>query len=241
MLPELERDGFVAAGPVLDATQLDTAREAAATVFAEHGAHSDYGVIALSAWRRSPAFRELLSTVAAHACAAMGTESLTVFQDLLIDKPPTTDAEVPWHQDGEYLPLDRLDGVIAWVALDDADAERGCMRYVPGSHGLGRRRGPAEFSSDPAAPRSELEPMDADGCEVVVAEAAAGEAWLHMPLTWHASPPNRVAASRRAWCVWFVREETCWAPEGSHHPYVYEFQPTAGAPLDGATFPRFRR
>src|SRR3954452_21793401 len=159
MLPELERDGFVAAGRVLDDDQLATARDAADGVLAEHGAPSDYAVIALSAWRRSPEFRGLLDAVAPHACAAMGTDSLIVFQDLLIDKPPGAEADVPWHQDGEYLPLDRLDGVIAWVALDDADAERGCMRYVAGSHQLGRRRGPDAFYTAPPGDDGR-EPMD---------------------------------------------------------------------------------
>ena len=76
---------------------------------------------------------------------------------------------------------------------------------------------------------------------MVIAETAAGAAWLHAPLTWHASPPNRAARSRRAWCVWFVREDTRWAPERAPHPYLHELGPAAGAPLTGERFPRFGR
>ena len=238
----LERDGFAAAGRVLDDEQLARARDAADALLAEHGARSEFGVIALDAWRRAPAFRELLAPVAAVACEAAGTEALVVFQDLVIDKPQTPEAIVlPWHQDGAYLPLDRADGLVAWVALDDAAAESGCMRYVPGSHRMGERRGPDEFAGRGAPPGDDLPPMDPDGLPVVVAETPAGSAWLHGPLTWHASPPNRAARSRRAWCVWFVREGTRWAPERAPHPYLHELRPAAGAPLTGDRFPRFGR
>jgi ectoine hydroxylase-related dioxygenase (phytanoyl-CoA dioxygenase family) len=240
-IDQLGRDGFVAARRVLDEAQLAAAREAADALLAEHGARSGYGVIALEAWRRSPAFRELLAPLASVACEALGTDVLVVFQDLVIDKPPSSETFLPWHQDGAYLPLDRVDGVVGWVALDDADAERGCLRYVAGSHRLGRRRGPAEFSPSHEPPDGDLRPIDADGRPVVVAEAAAGDAWLHTPLTWHASPPNRVAASRRAWNVWFVREDTRWAPDRAPHPYVRELQPIPGAPLAGDRFPRLSR
>jgi ectoine hydroxylase-related dioxygenase (phytanoyl-CoA dioxygenase family) len=237
----LEADGFVAAGRVLDDAQVAAARDAADSLLAEHGAPSDYGVIALEAWRRSPEFHRLLAPLARVACDLLGTDVLVTFQDLLIDKPPTAGTTLPWHQDQAYLPLDRDDGLVAWVALDDADAARGCLRYVPGSHRLGLR-GAAEFHGE-QRPRdgAGAAPIDANGHPVFVAEASSGEAWFHTPLTWHASPPNRAAASRRAWSVWFVREETRWAPGRAPHPYVLELTPTDGAPLAEDRFPRFER
>ena len=241
MIRALERNGFAPAGRVLDDAQLARAREAADVLLAEHGARSDYGVIALEAWRRAPAFRELLGPLARIACEALDAGGLVVFQDLVLDKPPSAQTTLPWHQDAAYLPLDRIDGIVAWVALDEADADRGCLRYVPGSHCLGLRRTPDELSGG-GPPRGEgLQPIEPDGRPIVVAEAAAGEAWLHTPLTWHASPPNRAAASRRTWSVWFVREETRWAPDRAPHPYVRELAPVPGSPLDRDRFPSFRR
>jgi len=224
-------------GTVLDAAQVAAARDAADALLAEHGARSDYGVIALEAWRRQPVFAELLVPLARVACSLLGVPVVAIFQDLVIDKPPSARATLPWHQDQAYLPLDRDDGVVAWVALDDAGGESGCLRYVSGTHREGLR-GPADF---PGVERhaDDPEPIDAAGRQVVVAEARAGEAWFHHPLTWHSSPPNLAADNRRAWSVWFVGDDTRWAPDRApDHPYLRELEPTPGTPLDPGRFPR---
>src|SRR5262249_4483044 len=42
---------------------------------------------------------------------------------------------VAWHQDGPYWPrIEPKIAVTAWVPLDDADVENGCMQVIPGSH-----------------------------------------------------------------------------------------------------------
>jgi ectoine hydroxylase-related dioxygenase (phytanoyl-CoA dioxygenase family) len=42
---------------------------------------------------------------------------------------------VKWHQDGPYWPrIEPKIAVTAWIALDDADAQNGCMQVIPGSH-----------------------------------------------------------------------------------------------------------
>lgn len=42
---------------------------------------------------------------------------------------------VKWHQDGPYWPrIEPKIAVTAWIALDDADVENGCMQVIPGSH-----------------------------------------------------------------------------------------------------------
>lgn len=39
-----------------------------------------------------------------------------------------------WHQDAPYWPIVApMTEVTAWVALDDADEDNGCMSMVPGS------------------------------------------------------------------------------------------------------------
>lgn len=57
-----------------------------------------------------------------------------LFQSMALVKPPRG-REKPWHQDHAYfeLPLEvRVVGV--WIALDAADVENGCMRFLPGWH-----------------------------------------------------------------------------------------------------------
>ena len=52
----------------------------------------------------------------------------------LFGKPARVGKETPWHQDGEYWPIRPLATCSAWIALDPASPENGCMRYLPGSH-----------------------------------------------------------------------------------------------------------
>ena len=52
----------------------------------------------------------------------------------LIAKPPTHGVETPWHQDEAYWdPTLDYDALGAWVPLDDADEDNGCLWFLPGS------------------------------------------------------------------------------------------------------------
>ena len=49
-------------------------------------------------------------------------------------KPAGNGKATPWHQDGEYWPIRPLATCTAWVAVDDATRENGCLRIIKGSH-----------------------------------------------------------------------------------------------------------
>ena len=182
--------------------------------------------------------RALLPGLAAIARAALDAPEVIVFQDLVIAKLPDGGTTIPYHQDQASLPLDR-EALVAWVALDDAEIERGCMHYVRGSHLLGHRRPAAFTGATCSAEAAALPPIDLDGREVVAAPVRAGEVLLHSSMTWHGSPPNRTGLPRRAWSVWFVHPDARWAPDRAPHPFVFELSPAAGAPLAAPRFPRY--
>ncbi len=52
----------------------------------------------------------------------------------LFCKPASHGMAVPWHQDGQYWPLDPLATVTVRIAIEDSLPENGCMRYLSGSH-----------------------------------------------------------------------------------------------------------
>lgn len=52
----------------------------------------------------------------------------------LFCKPASDGMAVPWHQDGQYWPIDPLATVTVRIAIEDSLPENGCMRYIPGSH-----------------------------------------------------------------------------------------------------------
>ena len=62
-------------------------------------------------------------------------EDLEIDFDMFINKAPHSDAPTPWHQDCAYW-IDMPDkrAVSAWMPLDEAHLDNGCMWYVPGSH-----------------------------------------------------------------------------------------------------------
>jgi len=52
-------------------------------------------------------------------------------------KMPKDGKSVAWHQDSSYWPLTPSKAVTVWLAVDDADVENACMRFVSGSHHFG--------------------------------------------------------------------------------------------------------
>jgi ectoine hydroxylase-related dioxygenase (phytanoyl-CoA dioxygenase family) len=91
-----------------------------------------------------PVFNRNAAIAVARRLAAQVFESDDVVRtfDMLIYKPPGHPHPTPWHQDMSYaeMPVARaglripLETIQFWVALDDADAENGCMHFIPGQH-----------------------------------------------------------------------------------------------------------
>ena len=49
-------------------------------------------------------------------------------------KPALNGKKTPYHQDGEYWPIQPLATCTVWIAIDAATQKNGCLRYIPGSH-----------------------------------------------------------------------------------------------------------
>ena len=76
-------------------------------------------------------------------------------------------------------------GAVIWIALDRADEENGCLRYVKGTHKLDL---PGKMGLD----------FDADSEGAFAVQADPGDAAIHSTLTVHWSEPNRSDRPRRA-------------------------------------------
>lgn len=64
--------------------------------------------------------------------ALMGPDVLAL-QTMLFLNPPGRGGQ-GWHQDAYYIPTLPQTLIGAWIALDDADEENGCLWVAPGSH-----------------------------------------------------------------------------------------------------------
>jgi ectoine hydroxylase-related dioxygenase (phytanoyl-CoA dioxygenase family) len=62
--------------------------------------------------------------------------SVKCMQSMLFVKPPGFQGQA-WHQDEIYIPTRDRSLIGAWIALDDATVENGCLFVIPGSHRQG--------------------------------------------------------------------------------------------------------
>ena len=76
-------------------------------------------------------------------------------------------------------------GATIWIALDRADQENGCLRYVRGTHKLDLQ---SKIGLD----------FDANSEGAIAVEVNPGDAAIHSALTVHWSEPNRSGRSRKA-------------------------------------------
>lgn len=132
-------------------------------------------------------------------------------------KMPKDGKRVAWHQDATYWPLTPSKTVTVWLAIDDADTENACMRFVPGSHLLG----PLAFDVDDSDPTMVLNQtvagVESHG-EPVDNVLRAGEISLHSDLLLHGSDANQSDRRRCGltlrYCAAEVRAYLDWNRKG---------------------------
>jgi ectoine hydroxylase-related dioxygenase (phytanoyl-CoA dioxygenase family) len=124
--------------------------------------------------------------------------------------------------------------VSAWVALDDAGVDNGCMSMVPGSHLWGNHidflRSLKSYDEMPAT-------YEGREVKVVACPVKKGEVHFHHALTWHGSHANTSGRPRRAIAIHCMTEETRYVASGNHvmKPFV---EVADGELLQGSAFPR---
>ena len=112
--------------------------------------------------------------------------------EMALSKPPFIGSEKPWHQDNAYfnwLPLEKL--ATAWIALDDATVENGCMHVLSGGHKLGALKHYHTIDC-------EILPDRFDRDQAVPLPMKAGGVMYFSAMLPHQTPPNRTAYRRRA-------------------------------------------
>lgn len=129
---------------------------------------------------------------------------LIVWGSHVFAKPAGDGRAVPWHQDGEYWGHIRpLEALTAWIAIDPADAENGCLRVVPGSHTRGTL-GHA-VSPDPAlALNIALADAEVDETSARDVPLEPGQVSFHHHALVHGSNANPSGRRRAGWAIRFM-------------------------------------
>jgi non-haem Fe2+, alpha-ketoglutarate-dependent halogenase len=104
-------------------------------------------------------------------------------------KMPHDGKSVAWHQDASYWPLTPSKAVTVWLAIDDADIENACMKFVAGSQHVGHLTYRPSSDDEGNVLNQTIENAEQYG-EVVYDELAAGQVSLHSDLLLHGSEAN---------------------------------------------------
>ncbi len=153
-----------------------------------------------------PFFRELAADPDLVALVErLAGKGVSVYFSQIFFKPPQGGGPKPAHQDNFYFGPSDPEGVVtAWIALDDADEENGCLRYGRASH-----RGPILPHAAPADRPYDLQIAEEEVAKLDMRPAPVpkGGVSFHHGGTVHRSADNRSTRWRRACALHYVRND----------------------------------
>ncbi|MGH7491980.1 MAG: phytanoyl-CoA dioxygenase family protein [bacterium] len=136
--------------------------------------------------------------------------NIALFASHYICKRPYDGQAVLWHQDGTYWPLEPMAVVTLWLAIDNADAENGCMRVLPRTQHL-LLLAPEELitrNDDNNVLGSGIDPAQIDETQAVDIVLQAGDVSVHHPNVIHGSNANTSARWRRGLTIRYIPSTT---------------------------------
>jgi ectoine hydroxylase-related dioxygenase (phytanoyl-CoA dioxygenase family) len=213
---EYQRDGYVIYRDVIDR---DLVGEAAGHVAWLQERHPDLRPEQLGHWlvAEDPFWVRLVSDPRLLDIAEkfVGPD-IALFASHYICKPPFSGQPVLWHQDAAYWPLDPMQVVTLWLAIDPSTPENGCMRVIPGSHRqeLHRLRQNTEVESVLGSESA----VDVDENEAIDLVLAPGDVEVHHPNIFHASSANTSPRRRCGLTIRYIPTSTRITSEEQPYP-----------------------
>jgi non-haem Fe2+, alpha-ketoglutarate-dependent halogenase len=132
-------------------------------------------------------------------------------------KMPHDGKTVAWHQDASYWPLSPSKAATVWLAIDDADRENACMKFITGSHHFGHMTYRPSDSADHNVLNQSIDNAEQYG-DVVYDELRAGQVSIHSDLLLHGSEANDSSRRRCGltlrYCAASVRAGMRWNEKG---------------------------
>jgi phytanoyl-CoA hydroxylase len=251
-IEQYRRSGFVNGGPVLDDGTVEALQREVLRVIDDRdkagiaqpvrlanlsdNAESPIWQI-VNIWQASPAFQALVcnTKIAEMAAELSGANELRIWHDQIQYKPKEQGGRLHWHQDSPlWATLQPKDGQItAWVALDDAEADNGCMYMVPGSHHWGNKQKMLDL-----LPKDGQLPEEFEGhpLHFIMCPVKKGHVHFHHSLTWHGSGQNHSQRPRRAIAIHFMTDRTTFDASGDHIMKAF-VTVQDGQQLKGEAFP----
>ena len=145
--------------------------------------------------------------------------NIALFASHYLCKPAFEGMPVLWHQDGSYWPLDPMQVVTLWLAIDDSLPENGCMRIIPGSQTTELQK--MQERTDVAnVLNSEIDHTLVDESQAVDFILKPGDVSVHHPNIIHGSNANNSPRRRAGLTIRYIPTSTrITTPE----PWGYAF------------------
>jgi len=182
------------------------------------GAHNPWGqsakIVGSWAWLEFCRFPEIVDMVE----QLIGPD-VVLWGSQLFCKPAGHGLAVPWHQDGQYWPIDPLDTVTVRIAIEDSLPENGCMRYIPGSH-KSRDVVAHEYVDEPGvALRQQVADLDESLAKDDVLRA--GQISIHDVYLVHGSAENRSNMRRSDYAIRYMPASSRYVRDPAYPANAY--------------------
>ena len=194
-IAQYHSDGFVTPDYRVPEPVLADIRDTHTRLVTRHREFADYcsALLAYDTWFLTVArIPEVLDMVA----QLLGND-FALWNSSFFAKPAKVGTKTPWHQDGEYWPIEPLATCTVWIAIDASTSENGCLRVIPSSHRAKHLARHNVNSAEGLALNLELDQSEfneADAHDIVL---EPGQVSLHDVYLYHGSEANRSDKPRR--------------------------------------------
>jgi phytanoyl-CoA hydroxylase len=133
--------------------------------------------------------------------------NIALFASHYISKPAFDGHPVLWHQDGGYWPLQPMEVVTLWLAVDDSLPENGCLRVIPKTHTL-QLQAHKKNTEVESVLESEVDPSLVDESKAVDLILKSGSVSVHHPNVIHGSNANHSPLRRCGLTIRYIPTST---------------------------------
>lgn len=231
-------DGYAVARGVLDAALMEEARSHIAWLLEQHpGTRPEQ--LHTNLVREDPFWVRLISDPRLLDVAQQFVgPDIALFASHYIAKPPRDGQPVLWHQDGSYWPLEPMEVVTLWLAVDDSTPDNGCMRVIPGTqHAALEEMKP--FPEVTSVLGLGIDPALVDESRAVDIVLRAGDVSIHHPNVIHGSNANTSDHWRRGLTIRYIPTSTRITQAEWPSAFLLRGQPVSGV-NDYLPFPRYQ-
>lgn len=153
-------------------------------------------------------------------------DDLALFASHYISKPPFAGRAVLWHQDAAYWPLEPMEVVTLWLAVDESTPENGCVRVIPGSHkeSVHGLRNNTEVANVLGS-ESDVEVDESKAADLVL---APGDVEVHHPNIMHGSNANTSPKRRCGLTIRYIPTTTKITADEQPYPSAFHLRGDPG-------------